>query len=178
MSTQPGWYPDPHHPGSLRWFDGTQWTEHVSGAPALARPASSRSTTTVVVTVVVCVVGALIVLGVLAAIAIPVALDRGDRAEFASSVRDATCEQVAAEAVEISHRDLPAGYVALAAITDVHTVSDDRDTVQRPGRGEYAHVLTCEGTARWDDRSESRIRVALYVDSAGRHTISDVTRTT
>lgn len=24
----PGWYPDPHEPGSLRYFDGQVWTEH------------------------------------------------------------------------------------------------------------------------------------------------------
>lgn len=25
-----GWYPDPHDPAALRWFDGTQWTAHTA----------------------------------------------------------------------------------------------------------------------------------------------------
>jgi hypothetical protein len=28
----PGWYPDPADPGAMRWWDGTQWSEH--SAPA------------------------------------------------------------------------------------------------------------------------------------------------
>lgn len=34
--TEPGWYPDPASPGSLRWFDGSGWTDHVSEQPAPA----------------------------------------------------------------------------------------------------------------------------------------------
>lgn len=28
--TPPGWYPDPHRRHQHRWFDGGQWTPHVS----------------------------------------------------------------------------------------------------------------------------------------------------
>jgi hypothetical protein len=34
-----GWYPDPTHPGLLRWFDGTTWTEQTVPA-ALGQPAT------------------------------------------------------------------------------------------------------------------------------------------
>lgn len=30
-----GWYPDPANPASLRWWDGSQWTDH--HAPAMTR---------------------------------------------------------------------------------------------------------------------------------------------
>jgi len=29
----PGWYPDPHQAGTLRWFDGHGWTDHVAPLP-------------------------------------------------------------------------------------------------------------------------------------------------
>ena len=28
-----GWYPDPHVPGVLRYFDGERWTQHTLAAP-------------------------------------------------------------------------------------------------------------------------------------------------
>jgi hypothetical protein len=31
-----GWFSDPNVPGQLRWWDGTQWTEHVAPDPAAA----------------------------------------------------------------------------------------------------------------------------------------------
>jgi hypothetical protein len=34
----PGWYDDPNVPGSKRWWDGTQWTDHVAGTIAPTAP--------------------------------------------------------------------------------------------------------------------------------------------
>lgn len=39
-NTPPGWYPDPSQPARQRYFDGNQWTEHVSDpAPPTQAPA-------------------------------------------------------------------------------------------------------------------------------------------
>src|SRR3954463_4804040 len=34
----PGWYADPQNVAQIRWFDGVQWTGHVSPRPAVAAP--------------------------------------------------------------------------------------------------------------------------------------------
>jgi uncharacterized protein (AIM24 family) len=34
MSNPADWYPDPQQPGLLRYWDGTQWTEHTAPVPA------------------------------------------------------------------------------------------------------------------------------------------------
>ncbi len=34
----PGWHPDPWGIAGLRWWDGSSWTGHVSGPPAIAAP--------------------------------------------------------------------------------------------------------------------------------------------
>ena len=34
MGTSPGWYADPGAPGQVRYFDGTNWTEHVQPDPS------------------------------------------------------------------------------------------------------------------------------------------------
>ena len=30
LTTPANWYPDPNHPGTLRYWDGRQWTDHVT----------------------------------------------------------------------------------------------------------------------------------------------------
>jgi hypothetical protein len=38
VTTPPGWYPDRHFAGRLRYWDGGQWTSHTSGLGAAAQP--------------------------------------------------------------------------------------------------------------------------------------------
>lgn len=38
-----GWYPDPHAPGVLRYFDGERWTSHTLAEPTHATPVSPPS---------------------------------------------------------------------------------------------------------------------------------------
>lgn len=48
MTTAPGWYPDYEDPSRQRYYDGTQWTEHVHASePAVASspPAVAQDTT-------------------------------------------------------------------------------------------------------------------------------------
>ena len=39
----PGWHPDPHHPGYLRYWDGDRWTEHTSPIPMPPVPTPVRA---------------------------------------------------------------------------------------------------------------------------------------
>ncbi len=41
-----GWYPDPAGSESLRWWDGSQWTEHLETPRPEVQPAAGYSTAT------------------------------------------------------------------------------------------------------------------------------------
>ena len=48
MTTPPGWYRDPVDPNSIRWWDGTQWTEqrpvaHAQPAATAGQPAAAHA---------------------------------------------------------------------------------------------------------------------------------------
>lgn len=93
QAPQAGWYPDPRDPRSLRFWNGVQWTERT--APMVPPATSSvpyvpgRGSNTTAWVVVAAVIGALLVVGILAAIAIPVFLNQRERAADASATADA-----------------------------------------------------------------------------------------
>lgn len=41
----PSWYPDPQRDGTLRWWDGTRWTEHVQPGRAAGTPVLGQEST-------------------------------------------------------------------------------------------------------------------------------------
>ncbi|MBO9555326.1 DUF2510 domain-containing protein [Cellulomonas sp.] len=133
-------------------------------------PVASRSPLKVALIVVGCVVGGLFVVGILAAIAIPVFLNQRVKAELAD-LRTVTCESVAAEAVALSRAQVSGTDVPLTSMSDLTVTDDRRTTVQRPATGGLAPVLTCTGTALWDDGATTPAVVTLEVDSALQHQV-------
>lgn len=179
--TPPGWYPDPTTPTRVRWFDGTAWTPHTApaGIPSPLPPVKQGwSGAKIAAVVSLSVLGLVVVLGILGAVAIPVFLDQERKEAFAAAVQDATCEQVALEAVELSHQDLQEGYVGLASVAGAQVTKDERSTATRPASGELTYLMTCQGIGTWDDGSTDVIRLSLSLDSAGTHVIENVTTTT
>lgn len=80
----PSWYPDPSDPRLLRYWDGLQWTAHTSPAsaplPAPAGPDGGGSKKAMwAIGIVVGVLVLLVVIGILAAIAIPVFLSQREK---------------------------------------------------------------------------------------------------
>jgi|GEM_PF-1296838 len=48
MNSQPGWYPDPQNPATMRFWNGQQWTadtqpNSLAGAPVITQPAPKKS---------------------------------------------------------------------------------------------------------------------------------------
>jgi len=166
----PGWYPDPERPGLERWFDGAAWTRHVRTVPA---PVTSTSGGTkppwsggkIVGVSLLSVLGALLVLGGLAAISIPVAVDQRARELFADAVHSASCPYVASEEERLSREGASASDPQLVDIVEVRTVEDHLSTAERPGTGGSTHLLTCEATAVWDDGMRTPVRLTLTIDS-------------
>lgn len=171
----PGWYPDPQRPDLVRWFDGTAWTGHVQAAQSgpqqpTKRPWSGR---TIALVSVASVLGAVVVLGGLAALAVPVAQNQRDRTMFEETVRGASCEQVMTDEVRLAAESAEPGGVGLVTIDEVRVVEDHLATAQRPAEGAEEHLLTCEGMARWADGSRTPLRLTLTIDSDNQMWIDD-----
>jgi type II secretory pathway pseudopilin PulG len=164
----PGWYPDPQYAGTLRWFDGQQWTDHRANASA---PAGGRSSGTRVVVIALSVIGGFVVLGILAAVAIPLFLNQRGNAGVAD-VAATSCQQVAADAVALSQKQATGNQIPLVGLTDAVVVDDHRATVRLPPGGTTAFVMSCRGNGMWKDGQSSVVTVKVYVTSTGKQQLS------
>ena len=134
-----GWHPQaaptgyPQNPSGPGWQgNGPQWE-----APSAPR----KSTTKVVLIVLAAVVAGTGLVGILAAIALPVFLDQRAKAAAADLGLDAvTCEQVATYAVQASASGKAQDAGPLAAMTDVSLAQDNRASVRLPSAGRRAVV--------------------------------------
>ncbi len=163
----PGWYPDPQRPDQVRWFDGASWTAHVRqarrAAPGPTKPPWSGGKIALVSVGSTLAAGVVVVgAGLLAA---PRVVAMWDDELFDESLRGQSCEQVAVDEVRLAAEDAAPGDVALVAIDQVRTVEDHRATATRPADGAEAHLLTCEGMARWADGFQRPVRLVLTIDS-------------
>ena len=163
MSPTPGWYPDPQSPSSLRWFDGESWTDGRAPArPGL--PLGPRKNSHVALIVICCVLGSLLVLGVLAAMAIPVFLNQRAKATDAGT-SSVTCAQVVDRAVTLSKQTVTGGQVALVGVADPVVVRDARPVRTVPPAGEQTFVMSCRGMATWADGQEYEVTIDVNLTS-------------
>ncbi len=158
--TSPGWYPDPHDPRLVRWFDGEQWTGHA--APALP-PKKKLSGGVLAIVVVAVVVLGVVAAGVLAAVAVPVFLAQRERAEL-SIVSSYTCDDVERFAVDAYGSGGDINLVSLDSIL----LDDARPIAGLPDEGDDdVFVMSCTGLAVYDDGVKMGAVADLYVDHAG-----------
>ncbi|WP_062202912.1 DUF2510 domain-containing protein [Demequina salsinemoris] len=89
-----GWYADPSAPGTVRYWDGGAWTEHVAPAPTLApaavavatgAPRTGMTTGARVLIVLGIIVAGFVVIGILAAISIPIFMNQQHKASDAEA---------------------------------------------------------------------------------------------
>ena len=172
----PGWYPDPVRGGGMRYFDGTAWTSHHvvgppggpptwgASMPGTMPPRRSGMSPGAIVGIVV---GSVLVLSMLAAVAIPVFLNQRSRAAVAD-LRYLSCAHLAADAVAFSGDIERRGDPVLVDVDELAMVEDARDGLVLPTR-EYEDtlVLACTGTGAFEDGSVTPLYLEFTIDSRG-----------
>ena len=164
----PGWYPDPEHPAMVRWYDGYAWTQHRTPRTPPRKP---RNTGAIVAIVISSVVGGVLLLGMIAAVAIPVVLNQQDKAAL-RSFNSMTCDDVAAEAVLYTQDSVAPDEIPLQSTHSMILITDGRPTLHIPsGLGE-AFVMKCSGRGMWADGSTTPLVIDLYTNADGAHLFS------
>jgi hypothetical protein len=161
----PGWFPDPKDPSRVRWFDGRFWTEHDEPASVdLPTGASRRPRTGVLVAGGIA--AGVVVLGLLVAAAVPIYHQQRQRVALAP-LTALTCDDVAAEAVELARveKDLD----PLAAVTSTTVARDSRTAMRIPAPGAEEFVMSCSGTGTRPDGSSAPLTIELYIDHERTH---------
>lgn len=178
MSVPPGWYPDPDVPGGSRWHDGTGWTDHRTGvgqagfappSPAAGYPLPAErrpgmNPTARVFLVLGAVVGGFVLLSIVAAVAVPLLVNRtgtGVRAQLGA----VDCARVAEDTIALSQEGPLAREDGhhLLDVTDLRLVNDQRATVTAPTPGSEQYVMTCTGLGYWDDGHEAPVYMYVFL---------------
>ena len=136
------------------------WTGQQPWQPV---PAPGRSSGAKIAIVVGCVVGGLVLIGILAAIAIPVALNQSAKSQL-HAYDSLTCEKVAVDAVGMSKKNAGTSGIALATITQTSLTADHRAGLRLPQGKDETLMLTCEGTGTWQDGVRTPVTVDVYVN--------------
>jgi hypothetical protein len=133
------------------------------GQPWQPVPPRRRSTGATVAIVLGSIVGGIVILGILAAIAIPVFLEH-NKSLGLLAYADLTCEDVAVDAVAMSKEDAGAKGIPLVTITDTTMTADLRDGLTVPEGTDETLMLTCAGTGTWQDGVQTPVTVDVYID--------------
>lgn len=165
MSTPPaGWYPDPADPRAVRWFDGQQWQgaqQWQGGPPPKKRMGSGK----LALIIAGSIVGTLVIVGILAAIAIPVFLNQRAKADV-TALKSLTCAEVASQTVAKSKLESSADEIPLVAVSDVSLTEDHRAGLKAPAVGKAkALVMVCSGTGTWQDKVTTPVTMSVYLTS-------------
>jgi competence protein ComGC len=123
----PNWYPDPGGSGLLRYWDGFQWTAHtapaagVGTAPLPPARKGSNKALWIMLSIVVGIPVVLVIVGIIAAIAIPVFLNQRAKAEDTAAKSDVSTLGVRIATWTVDHAD---GLPAVTAVGGKYFVDD------------------------------------------------------
>lgn len=122
------------------------------------------STGAKVLIVLASIVVGLVLLGIIAAVAIPVFLSQRSASQ-AAGLSAVTCEALAGQVATDSAASPTDDGHWVVEVTAVRLIEDARTGVTKPAAGAEEFVMSCLGTAVWDDDLEEPVQIDLFVDS-------------